>query len=316
MGSTPVDFAYAIHTDIGSTCVACRIERRLAPLSEALESGQTVEILTAPGHKPNPAWLGFVVTAKARTGIRHFLKKQKQSESTALGRRLLTKALASFGASLDKLSREAVSSLLEQLRLDSVNRLFEEIGLGNRMSHTMAQRLIDLNENPTGAGVGGNLLVRDAQSSVMNYARCCNPIPGDRIVGYISSERGMVIHTDDCNNISELRANREKWVEVGWDPEIQGEFTVEVRVELEHQRGIIATLATAITGAEANIEKITTAERDAHFSIVNLLINVRNRVHLARVMRKIRMVKAVTRVTRVKSRKARKPPVRTDNVVH
>ena len=308
-GSTPVDFAYAIHTDVGSTCVACRIERRLAPLSEPLQSGQTVEIITAPGHKPNPAWLSFVVTAKARTGIRHYLKNQKLSESVTLGRRLLTKALGSFGAGLDSISNEAVSALLEQLRLESRNKLFEEIGLGNRMSHGIAQRLVALNENPTGEEMPGNLLLRDAQSSVMNYARCCNPIPGDRITGYISAERGLVIHTDDCNNVAELRANPEKWVEVNWDPEIQGEFTVEVRVEVEHQRGIIATLATAITGAEANIEKISTVERDAHFSIVNLLINVKNRVHLARVMRKIRIIKAVTRVTRAKARKTRRPTV-------
>ncbi len=315
-GSTPVDFAYAIHTDVGSTCVACRISRRLAPLSEPLQSGQTVEIITAPGHKPNPAWLSFVATAKARTSIRHFLKSQKRSESVALGRRLLTKALASFGASLNSISGEAVTTLLEQLRLESRNKLFEEIGLGNRMSHGMAQRLVALNENPTGDEVLGNLLVREAESSVMNYARCCNPIPGDRITGYISAERGLVIHTDDCNNVAELRANPEKWVEVNWDPEIQGEFAVEVKVELEHQRGIIATLATAITGAEANIEKISTVERDAHFSIVNLLINVKNRVHLARVMRKIRMIKAVTRVTRVKARKTRRPTGRADSVTH
>lgn len=315
-GSTPVDFAYAIHTDVGSTCVACRISRRLAPLSEPLQSGQTVEIITAPGHKPNPAWLSFVATAKARTSIRHFLKSQKRSESVALGRRLLTKALGSFGASLDSISSEATAALLEQLRLASRDNLFEEIGLGNRMSHGMAQRLVALNENPTGEEVRGNLLVSDAESSVMIYARCCNPIPGDRITGYISAERGLVIHTDDCNNVAELRANPEKWVEVNWDPEIQGEFTVEVKVELEHQRGIIATLATAITGAEANIEKISTVERDAHFSIVNLLINVKNRVHLARVMRKIRIIRAVTRVTRVKARKTRKPSGRAEVVTH
>lgn len=308
-GSTPVDFAYAIHTDVGSTCVACRISRRLAPLSEPLQSGQTVEIITAPGHKPNPAWLSFVVTAKARTGIRHFLKSQKRSESVALGRRLLTKALASFGASLNSISKEAIARTLEQLRLDSLNELFGEVGLGNRMSHTVAQRLIALNENPTGAELLGNLLVRGGESSVMHYARCCRPIPGDRIAGHISSERGLVIHTDNCNNIAELRNDPEKCVEVSWDPEVQGEFPVEVKVEVEHQRGIIATLATAITGAETNIEKISTVERDAHFSIVNLLINVKNRVHLARVMRKIRMIKAVTRVTRVKGRKTRRPTV-------
>ncbi len=315
-GSTPVDFAYTIHTDVGSTCVACRISRRLAPLSEPLQSGQTVEIITAPGHKPNPAWLSFVVTAKARSSIRNFLKGQKLSESIALGRRLLTKALASFGADLESLSREAVSLTLEQLRLESQNRLFEEIGLGNRMSHTVAQRLIALSENPTGAESRSNLLVRGAESSVMNYARCCKPIPGDRIAGYISSERGLVIHTRDCNNFLELRNDTEKCVEVNWDPDIKGEFSVEVRVELEQQRGIIATLATAITGAEGNVEKITTVERDAHFSIVNLLISVKNRVHLARVMRKIRMLKAVTRVTRVKSRKTRKPPIRAAAVTH
>ena len=308
-GSTPVDFAYAIHTDVGSTCVACRISRRLAPLSEPLQSGQTVEIITAPGHKPNPAWLSFVVTAKARTGIRHFLKSQKRSESVALGRRLLTKALASFGGSLNSISKEAIARTLEQLRLDSLNQLFGEVGLGNRMSHTVAQRLIALNENPTGAELLGNLLVRGGESSVMHYARCCRPIPGDRIAGHISSERGLVIHTDNCNNIAELRNDPEKCVEVSWDPEVQGEFPVEVKVEVEHQRGIIATLATAITGAETNIEKISTVERDAHFSIVNLLINVKNRVHLARVMRKIRMIKAVTRVTRVKGRKTRRPTV-------
>ncbi len=315
-GSTPVDFAYAIHTDVGSTCVACRISRRLAPLSEPLESGQTVEIITAPGHKPNPAWLSFVVTAKARTGIRHFLKSQRRSESVALGRRLLTKALASFGASLNSISKEAVARTLEHLRLDSLNKLFGEVGLGNRMSHTVAQRLIALNENPTGDETFGNLLVRGGESSVMNYARCCHPIPGDRITGHISSERGLVIHTDNCNNVAELRSDPEKFVEVNWDPEVQGEFTVEVRVELEPQRGIIATLATAITGAEANIEKISTDERDAHFSIVNLLINVKNRVHLARVMRKIRMIKAVTRVTRVKGRKTRRPSGRGETITH
>ncbi len=315
-GSTPVDFAYAIHTDIGSSCVACRISRRLAPLSEPLESGQTVEIITAPGHKPNPAWLGFVVTAKARASIRQFLKNQKLSESTALGRRLLSKALASFGANLDALPQEAVVATLKQLRLDSMDRLFEEIGLGNRMSHAVARRLLASDENPAETGLADSLMVAGTESSVMNYARCCTPIPGDRIVGHISSERGLVIHVDGCNNIAEFRNNPDKCVEVNWDPEVQGEFHVEVRVELAQQRGIIATLATSITGAEANIEKISTVERDAHLSIVILLMKVRNRVHLARVMRKIRLIKAVTRVTRAKSRKIRRSVGRAGIVTH
>ncbi|MCI5105720.1 MAG: bifunctional GTP diphosphokinase/guanosine-3',5'-bis pyrophosphate 3'-pyrophosphohydrolase [Pseudomonadales bacterium] len=309
-GSTAVDFAYAVHTDVGNSCVACRISRRLAPLSEPLQSGQTVEIITAPGTQPNPAWLSFVVTGKARSNIRHFLKNQKHSESVALGRRLLNKALAGFGATLEQVPQENISSLLEQTSLMSLDNLLEEIGLGNRMSYMVAQRLTATSS----AGVEderrheekGTLAIRGSEGMVMNYAKCCHPIPGDPIVGHISSGRGMVIHTDDCNNIAEIRDNPEKCVAVSWDEGVEGEFSVELRVEIENQRGLIATLATTITGTEANIEKISTVERDARFSIVNLALNVRNRVHLARVMKRLRLIPAVTRVTRVKSRRVRK----------
>lgn len=309
-GSTAVDFAYAIHTDVGNSCVACRISRRLAPLSEPLQSGQTVEIITAPGTQPNPAWLSFVVTGKARSNIRHYLKNQKHSESVALGSRLLNKALAGFGSQLDSIPQENLDAVLQQTKLSSLDQLLEEIGLGNRMSYMIAQKLAAHSE---GSVVGearvqeqGSLAIRGSEGMVMNYAKCCHPIPGDPIVGHISSGRGMVIHTDDCNNIADIRDNPEKCVSVRWDPDVEGEFSVELRVELENQRGIIATLATTITGAEANIEKISTVERDARFSIVNLSLNVRNRVHLARVMKRVRLIKPVSRVTRVKSRKVRK----------
>ena len=310
-GSTAVDFAYAIHTDVGSSCVACRISRRLAPLSEPLQSGQTVEIITAPGTQPNPAWLSFVITGKARSNIRHYLKNQKYSESVALGRRLLNKALASFGNDLASVAKENINAVLNQTSLKSLDQLLEEIGLGNRMSYLIAQRLtkhsdIALLENGTKPEQQESLAIRGSEGMVMNYAKCCHPIPGDPIVGHISSGRGMVIHTDDCNNITEIRDNPEKCVAVSWDPNVAGEFSVELRVELENLRGIIATLATTITGAEANIEKISTVERDARFIIVNLSLNVRNRVHLAHVMNRVRLIKAVTSVTRVKSRRVRK----------
>ena len=310
-GSTAVDFAYAIHTDVGSSCVACRISRRLAPLSEPLQSGQTVEIITAPGTQPNPAWLSFVITGKARSNIRHHLKNQKYSESVALGRRLLNKALANFGSNLASVAKENINTVLNQTSLKSLDQLLEEIGLGNRMSYLIAQRLtkhsdIALLENGSKPEQQESLAIRGSEGMVMNYAKCCHPIPGDPIVGHISSGRGMVIHTDDCNNITEIRDNLEKCVAVSWDPNVEGEFSVELRVELENLRGIIATLATTITGAEANIEKISTVERDAHFIIVNLSLNVRNRVHLAHVMKRVRLIKAVTSVTRVKSRRIRK----------
>jgi GTP diphosphokinase / guanosine-3',5'-bis(diphosphate) 3'-diphosphatase len=310
-GSTAVDFAYAIHTDVGNSCVACRISRRLAPLSEPLQSGQTVEIITAPGTQPNPAWLSFVVTGKARSNIRHYLKNQKHSESVALGRRLLHKALAGFGNQFENIAQENIDEVLQQTKLQSINHLLEEIGLGNRMSYMIAQRLtaqsnMSTDEAQKESDKQGSLDIRGSEGMVMNYAKCCRPIPGDPIIGHISSGRGMVIHTDDCNNIADIRDNAEKCVSVRWDPQVEGEFSVELRVELENERGIIATLATTITGTEANIEKISTVERDARFSIVNLSLNVRNRVHLARVMKRVRHIKAVAKVTRVKSRKVRK----------
>jgi guanosine-3',5'-bis(diphosphate) 3'-pyrophosphohydrolase len=312
-GSTAVDFAYAIHTDVGNSCVACRISRRLAPLSEPLESGQTVEIITAPGTQPNPAWLSFVVTGKARSNIRHYLKNQKRSESIALGTRLLNKALSTFDIELNSVLQENIDIILKQTNLKNTEQLLEEIGLGNHMSYMIAQRLASTsqpsatsNESQPIQNEQDTLAIRGSEGMVMNFAKCCHPIPGDPIVGHISSGRGMVIHTDNCNNIIDIRDNPEKCVAVTWDPDVEGEFSVEFRVELENQRGIIATLATTITGADANIEKISTIERDARFSIVNLSLNVKNRVHLARVMKRVRLIKPVTRVTRVKSRKIRK----------
>ncbi len=311
-GSTAVDFAYAVHTDVGNACVACRISRRLAPLSEPLESGQTVEIITSPGAQPNPAWLSFVVSGKARSNIRHYLKNQRQSESIALGRRLLNKILAGFGTQIEKLSPDEIKSALEQLNVTELDTLLSDIGLGNRMAHMVAQKMMPATNAPDSPKSGSrdskqtSLTIRGSEGMVMSYAKCCYPIPGDPIVGHISSGRGMVIHTETCNNIAEFRNSPEKIVPVRWDPEVDGEFAVELRVELENERGIIAKLATAITSKEANIERISTVERDARFSIVNLLLNVRNRIHLARVMKHIRLIKPVSRVARVKSKKLSK----------
>ena len=299
-GSTPVDFAYAVHTDVGNSCVACRINRRLAPLSQLLQSGQTIEII-ASGNHPNPAWLGFVVSGKARSNIRHFLKNQRRSEAIALGRRLLNKTLSSFGYHLSNIPKEKIGGLLEQTDFDVLDDLLEDIGLGNRMAYIVARRLIPsaegeelpVNQDET------SMAIRGAEGMLMTFAKCCHPIPGDPIVGYISSGRGMIVHRETCNNMTEIRNDPKKYINLRWDPTVGGEFTVELRVELEHQRGIIATLANAITSAEANIEKIGTSDRDAQFSIVNLILTVRNRIHLARVMKKVRMMKSVSKVGRM-----------------
>ena len=237
-GSTAVDFAYAVHTDVGNTCIACRINRRLAPLSQALESGSTVEIVSAPGARPNPAWLNFVVTGKARTHIRHALKLQRRSESVNLGERLLNKVLASFETHLDKVPAERQLAVLNEYRLETFDDLLEDIGLGNRMAYVVARRLLasDGEELPNAEGP---LAIRGTEGLVLSYAKCCTPIPGDPIVGHLSAGKGMVVHMDTCRNISEVRHNPEKCIQLAWAKDVTGEFNVELRVELEHQLSLI-----------------------------------------------------------------------------
>ncbi|HAV05768.1 MAG TPA: guanosine-3',5'-bis(diphosphate) 3'-diphosphatase, partial [Pseudomonas sp.] len=299
-GSTAVDFAYAVHTDVGNTCIACRVNRRLAPLSQPLESGSTVEIVTAPGARPNPAWLNFVVTGKARTHIRHALKLQRRSESINLGERLLSKALSGFETSLDKISPERIQQVLAEYHMEYVEDLLEDIGLGNRMAYVIARRLIARDDEQAPA-LEGPLAIRGTEGLVLNYAKCCTPIPGDPIVGHLSAGKGMVVHLETCRNIADVRHNPDKCIQLSWSKDVTGEFNVELRVELEHQRGLIALLAGSVNAADGNIEKIGMDERDGRISVVQLVVSVHDRVHLARVIKKLRTIKGVTRITRVKA---------------
>ena len=301
-GSTPVDFAYAVHTDVGNTCIACRVNRRLAPLSQALESGATVEIITAPNTQPNPNWLNFVVTGKARTHIRHALKQQQREESVALGTRLLSKALDNLGARFEDVPAGRLQVLLKEYHQEVREDLLEDIGLGNRTAHVVARRLLSTEEsdsNPLAAD--GPLVIRGTEGLVLNYARCCTPIPGDLIVGHLSAGKGMVVHRDSCKNISEFRNNPEKCVPLTWAKDIDSEFNVELRIELAHQRGLIALLASTISEADANIDKINVDERDGRISVIQLGISVTDRVHLARIIRKLRALPGVSRITRMRA---------------
>jgi len=313
-GSTPVDFAYAVHTDIGNSCIACRVNRRLAPLSEPLESGETVEIITAPGARPNPAWLSFVITGKARSNIRHFLKHQRHSESIALGERLLDKVLASFDTQLSAIPEARIQAVLNDCGMELMEDLLADIGLGNRMAYVVARRLLASGDGasedepqkvdqPASAADSSEkpLAIRGTEGLVVSFARCCNPIPGDPIVGYLSSGKGMVIHQENCRNLAELRHNSEKTLHLTWDKDVSGEFTIELRVELEHQRGIIAQLATGITVADASIDKISVDERDGRVSVVQLVVRVRDRLHLSQLIKRIRNLKGVMRITRLKN---------------
>lgn len=304
-GATAVDFAYAVHTDVGNSCVAARINRRLSPLSAHLESGQSVEIITAPSARPNLAWLSFVATAKARSAIRHYLKNQQRAESVSLGKRLLNKALDAFDKQYDEIPKAQINALLKEFQYDSEQDLLDAIGLGNRMAFGVARALIgqegnSAEQDPTPVQTNNKLAISGTEGMVTSYARCCHPIPGDPVVGHISSGRGIVIHVDTCRNIADIRDDSNRCVPMDWSDSAASDFTVVIRVEAEHQKGFIASLAALITEADANIEKITTEERDARLTMVNIEMGVNNRVHLAKVMRRIRTLNNVSRISRAR----------------
>jgi GTP pyrophosphokinase len=298
-GATPVDFAYAVHTDIGNSCVAVKINRRLAPLSTRLESGHTVEIITAPGTRPNPAWLDFVVTAKARSNIRHFLKHLQDEEALKLGRRLLDKLLAPHGLDLEKLDPQLVSELLEETGHEDMDDLIIEIGLGNRMPQLAVRKLAGLEEDSESGMVQNRPLdIRGSEGMVLTYGKCCHPIPGDPIIGVITAGRGMVIHREDCPNISDLRNKPDKAVSVQWADEIAGDYPTIIRMQVTNQRGVLASLATRIADSNSNIENVDIDEKDAQTTTVTFTVTVRDRAHLAQLMRDLRKIPEVVRIWR------------------
>lgn len=302
-GATPVDFAYAVHTDVGNSCVAARLDHRLVPLSTSIQSGQTIKIITAPGACPNPAWLSFVTTAKARANIRHFLKNQRRSESVSLGHRLLDKALSTFDLALETTPEERITTALSEAGFKTLDDLLEDIGLGNQMAQIAARRMLPNDDDTSNLDKKAKpLVIRGTEGMVINLAKCCRPIPGDSVMGHLSSGRGMVIHRDNCKNIAtELKDNPEKCLSVEWAKDFVGEYAVDLRVQMENERGSLASLASLISQADANIETINIKEKDAHLSVVSLRISIRDRLHLAKTIRRMRTLKAVHRIVRVRN---------------
>ena len=303
-GATVIDFAYTVHTDIGNNCIACRIDRHLAPLSTRLESGQTLEIITAPGARPNLAWLNFVTTAKARSAIRHALKHQQQTEAVMLGRRLLNKALAPFDTSLEELDESAIKRAFKELDVSSEESLLESLGLGNRMTHVVARRLVDAAhgddtyEHPAGIEGSKAVVISGSEGMVTNFARCCHPLPGDPVVGHLSTGKGLVVHRAECKNVVD-KNDPDKLFALEWSDTIDEDFPVALRIEIESRRGLVAELAGLVTDADANIERIGIEERDARLSTVNLTLSVKGRVHLARIIKRIRNLPNVSKITRL-----------------
>ncbi|MCH9673114.1 MAG: bifunctional GTP diphosphokinase/guanosine-3',5'-bis pyrophosphate 3'-pyrophosphohydrolase [Gammaproteobacteria bacterium] len=308
-GATAVDFAYGVHTDVGNTCVAVKIDRRYAPLRSKLETGQTVEVITAPWAKPNPTWLNFVVTGKARANIRNYLKNLQSNEAIELGRRLLTQALIGESTTIDEVSDEAYSKVLAEIDVAEFDDLLRDIGLGQRLAPLIAKRLSTIlsddepeaqsDETRTETHGAPPLYIKGTEGMVVSFARCCRPLPGDPIFGFVSSGRGLVIHTQSCANLADLMSRPENCIDVDWEKNVERDFTVEIKVEVTNQKGILATVAAAISELNVNIVNVNIDERDGVFSSLLFTIDVADRTHLARVIRRLRSVPLVSRIVRL-----------------
>ena len=301
-GVTAVDLAYAVHTDVGNTCIAVKIDGRYAPLRSQLLTGQNVEVVTATWGRPNANWLTFVVTGKARAAIRNYLKNLRSEEAVELGRRLLNQALAAESLTLNDIDKERVTGLLEELNFETLDQLLEDIGLGQRPAALVTRRLTPVTGESKSSSEGPHnnhpVYIKGSEGMVVSLGKCCHPIPGDPVLGFVSAGRGVVIHTAACRNIAEYADKPDKWVDVEWEPTIDGEFPVEVRADTANQKGVLATVAAAIADMGANIENVSMENSEGSNATLNIVIGVTDRVHLAHIIRRIRNIDEVTRIMR------------------
>ena len=295
-GATAVDFAYAVHTDIGNRCVAAKIDRSLVPLRTPLENGQTVEIVTSRGAKPNPNWLSFVRSAKARTAIRQHMRRLRTTESIDLGRRLLDRSLKDLGSSLRKVGKVRMREVLEELGLNNTAELFEQIGLGERIAPLTARILVG--EADGDETSPASLVIAGTEGMVVSYARCCHPIPGDEVMGYLSTGRGIVVHRSNCGNLINFRKQPEKWIAVTWEKNIDRDFHSLIQIDTLNKPGVLAEVAATIADCGSNIEQVEVLGRHEDASVLTFLLQVRDRTHLARILRNVRNMPNVIRVSR------------------
>src|SRR5690348_4372748 len=298
--ATALDFAYAVHTDVGHHAVAARVDGALAPLRALLASGQTVEIVTAPSATPNPLWLDFAVTGKARTAIRHFLKRLQHEDAVEFGHRMLDRALDSLGSSLDSIPAEALEKYLQQNGQRRLEELLSDIALGNRMPDQVSAQLVALHGKVTGTKPRAREKIRisGAERGILSFGNCCHPLPGDAIVGYLSPGKGIVVHRTECPNLSELSKLPERRVEIEWDRDVQGDYKAQLRSEVVNRPGVLATVAAAIAAAGSNIENVEYSERSPFAATLLFTLEVKDRKHLADVMRRVRRTGVVNGVYR------------------
>lgn len=316
-GATALDFAYAVHTDVGNHCMAVKVDHEYVTLDTVLESGQTVEVIIDQSHKPTPRHLNQVITARARSQIRLFLRNQERTDAKALGIRLLNNELARFHFTLEQLDEQQLAHICTAFHLDDVDQLLVDLGLGNRMVALVTQQIANAlapetqqqpASNPSNAPTASSeatpflypLLIRGTEGMMLQFSRCCRPIPGDGIVGFISAGRGITIHRTGCKNVKEHRHQPEKYLAVAWEEPTEGEFLVDIRVDVTNQVGVLAMVATALTRMGINIEQVFNENKDGFSSVLCLCVAVRDRQHLAAVMRHLKRLEVVTRIHRVR----------------
>jgi len=301
-GATCVDFAYSVHTDIGNRCVAAKLNHELVPLRTELKNGDRVEIITASHAKPNPSWLNFVVTAKARHHIRHFLKTMQYQESAQLGERLLSQALSALGGRLRSISDSDWERLLKESGSKDRQEVLADIGLGRVLAIVIARKLL-----PSAGGTAapasppGPIVIRGSEGMALQFAKCCHPIPGDPIIGFIKKGRGMIVHTHDCPVIGKMKREPEKWLDVEWAPETRKLFSVNIKLLASNQQGVLAKVAAEISNNDSNIENVSVEPGDSPaYSNIHFTLQVHNRLHLAQIMRGLRRLPEVIRINRLK----------------
>jgi RelA/SpoT family (p)ppGpp synthetase len=300
-GATAVDFAYAVHTDIGNRCVAAKVNGELVPLRTELRNGDRVEIITASHAKPNPGWLQYVRTGKARSNIRHFLKTMQYEESAGLGERLLEQALKALKSKLADIDDAAWDRALRDGGTRSRGELLADIGLGKRLPAVVARHLVKRSEGGEEAYPAGSVTILGTEGMAVQLASCCRPIPGDAIIGSIKKGQGLVVHASDCGGIVRSRKKEpEQWIDVEWDARTSRLFQAAINITVENQRGVLAKVASEIADAGSNIDAISMEEDRFMFTTMRLVLEVANRQHLARVMRSLRRLPDVKRISRMK----------------
>lgn len=302
-GSTALDFAYAVHTDVGNHCTGARINKALATLPTILRNGDSVEIITSKGSWPNTAWLNYAVTARARSNIRHFLKTQTREDALKLGKRLLAGATKQRLFGRRRISKTVQTKLLEKLGLDEWTDLLIDVGLGHRLPDMVARQIAQLTdtENPHGKVLGQEaLVIRGSEGLLITYSKCCFPVPGDAILGTFTAGHGLVVHTADCPNITVLRKQPERCLMVDWDDQLNKNFSVKLQVRVRHEAGAFAEVATAIAENDSNINNVDLHDGSDDLRMMDFIIDVKDRVHLARIMKTIKHLPSVAKVFRKK----------------